>query len=225
MASKVKRLATVFATVSVCGALVLSAQPALAGAGGVNLPDRDSDGMPNRWEREFGLNPRVFNAKADPDGDGLRNLTEYKRRTKPRRADSDGDGLRDGLEVGRFGSNPKTRDTDADGIHDGYEDGDGNGILDEGEDRDREGFVGAVVYYDERDREMVIELATGWPILAYVPPGAKLMIEQSCNVAPYDALSVDDGVDVLELYLEPYLKRGAVVIRQMVLGCPQSWMS
>jgi hypothetical protein len=68
------------------------------------LADADGDGMPNRWERSHGLNPRKANAAGDPDRDRLSNLDEYLLGGHPKRRDTDGDGIWDGGEVTKWGS-------------------------------------------------------------------------------------------------------------------------
>ena len=70
--------------------------------------DRDHDGMPDRWERRYGLTPNRRSARRDPDRDGLRNRREYQLRLNPTRADTDGDGFKDGVEV-RARTNPHNR--------------------------------------------------------------------------------------------------------------------
>jgi T5SS/PEP-CTERM-associated repeat protein len=46
--------------------------------------DADGDGMPNGWEKAYGLNPLdPADANADPDGDGFSNLQEYLAGTDP----------------------------------------------------------------------------------------------------------------------------------------------
>ena len=45
--------------------------------------DSDIDGMPDSWERYFGLDPFVHDAADDRDGDGVRNVFEYVRLTSP----------------------------------------------------------------------------------------------------------------------------------------------
>lgn len=74
--------------------------------------DRNRDGIPDRWERAHHLSLRVNQARRDQDGDGLRNLAEFKHGTDPRDADSDDDGVGDGDEV-RHGFDPG-RDDDGD---------------------------------------------------------------------------------------------------------------
>ena len=63
-------------------------------------PDDDFDGLPDVWERRYGLDPLVDDGTGDVDGDGLDNLTEYRLGTDPTAMDSDGDGLNDADEVG-----------------------------------------------------------------------------------------------------------------------------
>ncbi len=109
--------------------------------------DSDGDGMPNAFEGQYTfLNPAdAADAVLDEDGDGLDNLTEYKRNTDPGKADTDGDGLKDGEEIEIHMSDPRLADTDGDGIPDGEEvvkgndtyvtnvlvaDTDGDGLLD-----------------------------------------------------------------------------------------------
>ncbi|NLD35914.1 MAG: hypothetical protein GX654_03510 [Desulfatiglans sp.] len=45
--------------------------------------DDDNDGMPDEWEEANGLDPLYDDASEDPDGDGFKNLLEYKRGTDP----------------------------------------------------------------------------------------------------------------------------------------------
>lgn len=45
--------------------------------------DDDNDGMPDIWERQYGLNPLSDDAKSDPDGDGVTNIDEYIADTNP----------------------------------------------------------------------------------------------------------------------------------------------
>lgn len=74
-----------------------------------NAVDDDSDGLPNVWETNNGLDPYSGadddGAEGDPDEDGLTNALEHALGTLPNVADSDDDGLPDGWEV-RYGLNP-----------------------------------------------------------------------------------------------------------------------
>lgn len=113
-----------------------------------HAPDSDGDGMPDAWERAFGLNPAsAEDASADPDADGLANLAEFQNGSDPHQQDSDADGIPDGwavkyglhpggepdaladadgdglsnLEEYRLGSNPLNADSDGDGLPDQLE--------------------------------------------------------------------------------------------------------
>ena len=45
--------------------------------------DTDNDQLPDAWETQFNLDPRLSDANDDPDGDGLTNLQEYQQGTHP----------------------------------------------------------------------------------------------------------------------------------------------
>ncbi|MGA4580048.1 LamG-like jellyroll fold domain-containing protein [Limisphaera sp. VF-2] len=93
------------------------------------LSDVDEDGLPDWWERRYGLNVGANDAAADPDSDGLNSLAEYQAGTHPRNPDTDSDGLRDGVETNtgvwvsnqNTGTNPLNSDTDGDTLLDGVE--------------------------------------------------------------------------------------------------------
>jgi hypothetical protein len=50
--------------------------------------DSDSDGMPNWWEDEYGLNKNAADGGLDFDGDGAANLSEFHAGTQPNNNDS-----------------------------------------------------------------------------------------------------------------------------------------
>jgi len=60
--------------------------------------DGNGDGLPDAWQIQYFGSVRAANAAptADPDGDGLNNLEEYRLGTNPQNPDSDGDGISDG---------------------------------------------------------------------------------------------------------------------------------
>lgn len=99
-------------------------------------PDRDGDGMPNRWERTHGLDPDRRDGARDLDRDGLVNLREWRQRTLPAVEDTDRDGSDDGDEVddGTPSTDVSNPDTDDDGTEDGDEDHDHDEVDDEDED-------------------------------------------------------------------------------------------
>jgi hypothetical protein len=62
--------------------------------------DSDSDGLPDGWEVQFGLNPNsATDASGDLDNDGLSNYEEYEQGTTPNDSDFDNDNMMDGWEV------------------------------------------------------------------------------------------------------------------------------
>jgi hypothetical protein len=83
-------------------------------------PDRDRDGLPDRWERRYDLSTSKNSTKGDPDRDGLRNLREYRLRTNPRKRDTDADGYRDRAEL-RAGTDPRDRRSRPGAAREGYE--------------------------------------------------------------------------------------------------------
>jgi hypothetical protein len=51
---------------------------------GTPYVDSDGDGMPDAWEKQFGLNPNdASDAAMDKDNDGYTNLEEYLNGTDP----------------------------------------------------------------------------------------------------------------------------------------------
>ncbi|MEE2731653.1 MAG: hypothetical protein VYA55_12605 [Pseudomonadota bacterium] len=84
--------------------------------------DIDSDGLPNLWEVQYGLDPRFAeDAVLDSDGDGLDNLAEFQNGTNPFKMDTDDDGASDWVEVMVSHTSPTNKDTDYDMMLDGFE--------------------------------------------------------------------------------------------------------
>ena len=52
-------------------------------AGPAGSTDQDGDGLPDAWERHYGLDPFSNDAGADLDGDSVRNIFEFARLTSP----------------------------------------------------------------------------------------------------------------------------------------------
>ena len=81
------------------------------GASGRDPFDTDGDGLMDRWEEVYALDPintnGVNGGRGDRDGDGISNIEEQELGTSPRSVDTDGDGTPDSL-----------RDTDGDGMPD-----------------------------------------------------------------------------------------------------------
>jgi len=66
-----------------------TARKFVVASGSVATTDNDSDGMPNSWETQYGLNPNYSgDASQDLDGDGYTNLEEYQAGTDPTSASS-----------------------------------------------------------------------------------------------------------------------------------------
>lgn len=63
------------------------------------LADSDSDGMPDQWEIENGLDPTIDDSNGDCDEDGIKNLQEFLFKTDPFNFDTDLDGIDDLTEI------------------------------------------------------------------------------------------------------------------------------
>ena len=189
---------------------------ALAPAAGARSTDRDRDRMPDRWERQHGLSVNAKDAGRDNDRDGLRNLTEYRAATHPRKRDSDRDGVSDGREdrdrdrirnanEDREGTSPATPDTDRDSVRDGAEDADRDGLDNSGEQRtgmdprdpdsDDDGIAdgaeaGAVVSFT--DGLLVVRLANGDSITGRVTDETEVRCDPASELARWDEWDDDE---------------------------------
>jgi Mg-chelatase subunit ChlD len=69
----------------------------------LRVPDSDDDGLPDHWEKFYGLDPfnstGINGASGDPDLDLLTNKLEFVYGTNPRNPDTDSGGQSDGSEV------------------------------------------------------------------------------------------------------------------------------
>jgi len=97
--------------------------------------DQDNDGLPDRWEVLWGMDPQDpdededghDDGEADTDGDGLDNRQEMLLGTNPGNADTDGDGLQDIGEASN-GLDPNNQDSNGNNTLDGIDDFDGDGL-------------------------------------------------------------------------------------------------
>lgn len=91
--------------------------------------DGDSDGLPDYYEKAFGLDPALNDANSDRDLDGLTNYQEYLLGTVPNQPDSDYDEMNDGWEQ-LYGFPPLVNNaTDADPTNDLTANPDNDGLL------------------------------------------------------------------------------------------------
>ena len=81
----------------------------------------DADGLPDVWERSYGLDDTLADHDMDLDEDGLTNAGEFAAGTNPAITDTDSDGVSDHLEISLYASNPLSEDSDDDGFSDGEE--------------------------------------------------------------------------------------------------------
>jgi hypothetical protein len=78
--------------------LVLMGSLFLALGASAQARDRNSDRLPDRWEKKHGLSLKVKQTRRDQDKDGFNNMAEWKAKSDPRDADSDDDGIEDDQE-------------------------------------------------------------------------------------------------------------------------------
>ena len=77
-------------------------------------PDTDDDGLPDPWERLFGVDPNTPSpSEGDTDADGLTDLEEYLLGTYPNESDTDGDGQLDGNDPTPTTENDPVEGSDA----------------------------------------------------------------------------------------------------------------
>ena len=137
--------------------------------------DGDGDGIPDRWEEAFGLNPDdASDAAGNLDADELTNLQEFLAGTDPTKPDTDGDGLADHVEINDHKTSPKSADTDGDGLTDGAEVND-HGTDPTKEDTDEDGFKDQVEIArgsDPRDKNSIPDSLVAHWHADDVPDGA-----------------------------------------------------
>ena len=75
--------------------------------------DEDGDGLPDSWEKTYGLDTSIDDKDQDLDGDGVSNVDEFRFSTNPSKTDTDGDGIPDQWEISN-GLDPKSADPLAD---------------------------------------------------------------------------------------------------------------
>ena len=116
----------------------------------INLEgDSDSDGLPDWWERHYGLNLEDgSDAALDLDSDGLTNLEEFINGSYADQVDSDGDQLSDADEVNTYNTDPTDIDSDGDSMRDDWEIANGFDPLDAA-DRDLDTDGDGVPNYSE----------------------------------------------------------------------------
>jgi hypothetical protein len=185
-------------------AVVALAMLAVPGAALAKKRDRDHDKMPDRWERAHHLSTHKKNAGRDPDRDGLKNIGEFRARTRPHDADSDNDGREDGDEDrdhDRVDNGNELRehtrlrdgDSDDDGVGDGREDRDHDGLRNRGEDRtgndpvdddtDDDGIddgdenAGTIASFDAATNTLTIRLTNGDEVSGVVNDATEIECE------------------------------------------------
>ena len=163
--------------------------------------DADEDGMPDLWEREYGLDPVSLNLSGDLDGDGLTDLGEYWEHTRPDRTDTDLDGLGDWAELD-MGSSPVDPDSDGDGIPDGWEycyNADPLGLIGAG-DNDADGLTNLDEYMWHSDPVLADTdsdgMPDGWEVgNTFWNPAAFGYVMDPRNASDPLADTDDDGFD------------------------------
>lgn len=79
-------------------ALAVVALAAVAAQGSAAPKDRNSNGIPDAWEKKHDISTKKDRGNRDADADGARNRCEYQAKTDPNNADSDANGVADGDE-------------------------------------------------------------------------------------------------------------------------------
>ncbi|HEX9708843.1 MAG TPA: hypothetical protein VGB42_02605 [Candidatus Thermoplasmatota archaeon] len=94
-------------------------------------PDSDGGGVPDGWERRYGLDPTLAaDDFADSDSDGLDNWQEFVHGTSPIDPDTDDDGLMDSIDPDPLRPPEGGAPTEGGGVWPGNDDGWDGGPVD-----------------------------------------------------------------------------------------------
>ncbi|WP_181684909.1 vWA domain-containing protein [Halorhabdus salina] len=172
----------------------------------------DGDGLPDTYEENVTktdpLDPDsdstlvsgdqggdgIIDSEHDFDGDSVDNRIEYWFGTDPLSPDTDGDGLEDGFEIRYSETSPQQSDSDDDGVIDAEEDPDGDGVVNQ-----REQKLGTDPHRADSDSDQLSdsreqELGTNATDPDTDADGLEDGVEPEFGTDPLDPDTDDDGV-------------------------------